>query len=242
MKYILALCLSLMITQDYKAQREKMVEDQIINRGITSPSVINAMRSVPRHEFVPESHRHLAYTDSPVPIGFNQTISQPYIVAYMTEKLEIKKDFKVLEIGTGSGYQAAILSRLAKTVHTIEIVKPLGETARERLQKLGYDNVRVKIGDGYKGWKQYAPYDAIIVTAAPEIIPSPLIDQLKDGGVMIVPVGPQGGTQYLQLLEKKEGKLEKKMLLPVRFVPFTRDSNGKIRLFQRRHNQTSEDK
>ena len=223
-----------MLVQDYKSLREKMVEEQIIARGITSVSVINAMREVPRHEFIPEEYRHLAYNDSPVPIGYNQTISQPYIVAYMTEKLDLKKDDKVLEIGTGSGYQAAILSQIVDEVYTIEIVKPLGEEARERLERLGYDNVRVKIGDGYKGWKQYAPYDAIIVTAAPEVVPPPLIEQLKDGGIMIIPIGPQGGTQYLQLLEKKNGKLEKKKLLPVRFVPFTRDSEGKVKLFQRR--------
>ena len=234
MKYFLVLTLSIMLVQDYKSLREKMVEEQIISRGITSVAVINAMREVPRHEFIPEEYRRLAYNDSPVPIGYNQTISQPYIVAYMTEKLDLKKDDKVLEIGTGSGYQAAILSQIVDAVYTIEIVKPLGEEARERLERLGYDNVRVKIGDGYKGWKQYAPYDAIIVTAAPEVVPPPLIEQLKDGGIMIIPIGPQGGTQYLQLLEKKNGKLQKKKLLPVRFVPFTRDSEGKVKLFQRR--------
>lgn len=234
MKIYLTLLLSIIMTQDYKDLRNKMVEEQIISRGITSEQVIEAIRTVPRHEFVPDEYKHMAYKDSPLPIGYNQTISQPYIVAYMTEKLELKSSMTVLEIGTGSGYQAAILSQLTNSVYTIEIVKPLGESARDRLTKLGYNNIKVKIGDGYKGWKQYAPYDAIIVTAAPENVPPPLIEQLKDGGTMIVPVGPKSGTQYLQLLEKKDGKLEKKRLLPVRFVPFSRDSDGGMRLFQRR--------
>ncbi|MBN2167573.1 MAG: protein-L-isoaspartate(D-aspartate) O-methyltransferase [Marinilabiliaceae bacterium] len=241
MKIFFLVTLCMIMNQDYKALRKKMVEEQIINRGITSQKVVDAMLTVPRHEFVPEEYKHLAYNDSPLPIGYNQTISQPYIVGYMTEKLELNKNQKVLEIGTGSGYQAAILSQLANSVYTIEIIKPLGETARERLTKLKYNNVKVKIGDGYKGWKQYAPYDAIIVTAAPESVPLPLIEQLKDGGTMIIPIGPQGSTQYLQLLEKKDGKLEKKKLLPVRFVPFTRDSNGGVRLFQRRKDQIKKD-
>lgn len=212
-----------MLTQDYATLREKMVKEQLEMRGITSTAVLNAMRQVPRHEFVPAENRHMAYDDCPVPIGYNQTISQPYIVAYMTEKLNVKKNQRILEIGTGSGYQAAILSLLADSVFTIEIVRPLGENARTRLKELGYNNVKVKIGDGYLGWKQYAPFDAIMVTAAPEKVPPPLIDQLKEGGTMVVPLGSQRGTQYLQLLEKRNGKMERTKLLPVRFVPFTRE-------------------
>lgn len=214
-----------MLTQDYATLREKMVKEQLEMRGITSTAVLNAMRQVPRQEFVPAENRHLAYDDCPVPIGYNQTISQPYIVAYMTEKLNVKKNQRILEIGTGSGYQAAILSLLADSVFTIEIVRPLGENARTRLKELGYNNVKVKIGDGYLGWKQYAPFDAIMVTAAPEKVPPPLIDQLKEGGIMVVPLGSQRGTQYLQLLEKRNGKMERTKLLPVRFVPFTREDD-----------------
>jgi protein-L-isoaspartate(D-aspartate) O-methyltransferase len=213
-----------MLSQDYTALRTKMVSEQIENRGVTSPSVLQAMRRVPRHEFVPSEYRHLAYEDCPVPIGYNQTISQPYIVGYMSEKLNLNKKQRILEIGTGSGYQAAVLSLLADSVFTIEIVRPLGEAARTRLKNLGYNNVKVKIGDGYLGWKQYAPFDAIMVTAAPEKVPPPLIDQLKENGLMIVPLGSQRGTQYLQLLEKRNGKMERTKLLPVRFVPFTRDN------------------
>jgi protein-L-isoaspartate(D-aspartate) O-methyltransferase len=223
MKYILGLILCSMLTQDYATLRDKMVKEQLEARGITSASVLNAMRQVPRHEFVPTENRYMAYDDCPVPIGYNQTISQPYIVAYMTEKLNVKKNQRILEIGTGSGYQAAILSLLADSVFTIEIVRPLGENARTRLKELGYNNIKVKIGDGYLGWKQYAPFDAIMVTAAPEKVPPPLIDQLKEGGIMVVPLGSQRGTQYLQLLEKHNGKMERTKLLPVRFVPFTRD-------------------
>jgi len=223
MKYILGLILCTMLTQDYATLRDKMVKEQLEARGITSTAVLNAMRQVPRHEFVPAENRYMAYDDCPVPIGYNQTISQPYIVAYMTEKLNAKKHQRILEIGTGSGYQAAILSLLADSVFTIEIVRPLGENARTRLKELGYNNIKVKIGDGYLGWKQYAPFDAIMVTAAPEKVPPPLIDQLKEGGTMVVPLGSQRGTQYLQLLEKHNGKMERTKLLPVRFVPFTRD-------------------
>lgn len=224
MKYLLASLLMVTFMQDYDKLRHKMVAEQLQQRGITSTAVMNAMRQVPRHEFVPADSRHLAYEDMPLPIGYNQTISQPYIVAYMTEKLNLNKSQKVLEIGTGSGYQAAVLSLLADSVYTIEIVKPLGEAARNKLRQLGYNNVRVKIGDGYQGWKQYAPFNAIMVTAAPEKVPPPLIDQLCEGGIMIVPIGPESGIQYLQLLEKRNGKMVKKKLLPVRFVPFTRNN------------------
>jgi len=226
MKYILGLILCTMLTQDYATLRDKMVKEQLEARGITSTAVLNAMRQVPRHEFVPAENRYMAYDDCPVPIGYNQTISQPYIVAYMTEKLNVKKSQRILEIGTGSGYQAAILSLLADSVFTIEIVRPLGENARTRFKELGYNNIKVKIGDGYLGWKQYAPFDAIMVTAAPEKVPPPLIDQLKEGGTMVVPLGSQRGTQYLQLLEKHNGKMERTKLLPVRFVPFTRDDEN----------------
>jgi protein-L-isoaspartate(D-aspartate) O-methyltransferase len=226
MKYTLLFLLFFMVSQDYTSQRQRMVSEQLEKRGITSTAVLNAMRQVPRHEFVPTEYQHLAYEDGPLPIGYNQTISQPYIVAYMTEKLNVNKHMKVLEIGTGSGYQAAILSLLADSVYTIEIVRPLGEQARKKLKDLGYNNVRVKIGDGFQGWKQYGPYDAIMVTAAPEKVPPPLIDQLKENGIMIAPIGPEGGMQYLRLLEKRNGKLIKTRLLPVRFVPFTRETNG----------------
>lgn len=215
-----------LFVQDYSNLRQRMVTEQLEKRGIESVAVLNAMRQVPRHEFVPVENRHQAYEDTPLPIGFNQTISQPYIVAYMSEKLNVTKKQKVLEIGTGSGYQAAVLSLLADSVYTIEIVRPLGEAARAKLRELGYNNVRVKIGDGYQGWRQHAPFDAIMVTAAPEKVPPPLIDQLKEGGVMIVPIGPERGMQYLQYLEKRNGKMVKKKLLPVRFVPFTRDEEG----------------
>jgi protein-L-isoaspartate(D-aspartate) O-methyltransferase len=226
MKYLIIAFLLMFQTPDYTRLRQKMVSEQITSRGITSEHVISAMRQVPRHEFVPAENRHMAYDDTPLPIGFNQTISQPYIVAYMTEKLNVTKKQKVLEIGTGSGYQAAVLSLLADSVYTIEIVKPLGEAARNKLKELGYNNVRVKIGDGYQGWKQHAPFDAIMVTAAPEKVPPPLIHQLKEGGTMVVPIGPQGGMQYLQLLVKRNGKMVKNKLLPVKFVPFTRDKEN----------------
>ena len=177
---------------------------------------------MPRHEFVPEKIRSEAYEDHPLPIGHGQTISQPYIVAFMTEKLAPKPTDRLLEIGTGSGYQAAILAELVKEVYTIEIVEPLAERAKADLARLNYTNVFVKAGDGYQGWPKKAPFDAIIVTCAPEQIPQPLIDQLKEGGRMIIPVGPTDGVQELWLLEKKSGKVEQKAVLQVRFVPMTR--------------------
>jgi len=210
-------------TQDpYKLQREKMVRNHIKARGIQNEAVLEAMKSVRRHLFVPESYMPYAYNDNPLLIGYEQTISQPYIVAYMTENLDLKPDYKVLEIGTGSGYQAAILSKIVKDVYTIEIVEELGKAAKERLSRLDYKNVNVKIGDGFNGWPEEAPFDAIIVTAAPAEIPQPLIDQLKEGGKMIIPVGPQNMVQYLMLCEKKSNKIKTKNLIPVRFVPFTR--------------------
>jgi protein-L-isoaspartate(D-aspartate) O-methyltransferase len=203
----------------FKKQRELMVETQIISRGVKDARVLQAMRKVPRHLFVPSEAIPQAYSDSPLPIGEGQTISQPYIVALMTELLELKGNEKVLEIGTGSGYQAAILSELAKQVYTIEIVEKLGLHSRELLHNLGYKNINVKIGDGYKGWKEKAPFDAIIVTAAPEETPPPLIEQLKEGGRLVVPLGDY--FQQLYVLIKIKGKIERKSIIPVRFVPMT---------------------
>jgi protein-L-isoaspartate(D-aspartate) O-methyltransferase len=199
--------------------RKQMVEEQLAARDIKSPRVLDAMRKVPRHEFVPEAMRLGAYADTPLPIGYNQTISQPYIVAYMTEALDLQPAHKVLEIGTGSGYQAAILGELAKEVYTIEIVAPLAARARETLERLGYTNVHVRTGNGYLGWPEQAPFDRVMVTAAPESVPQPLIDQLKVGGLMAIPVGV--GDQELRILRCTEKGLETLRTLPVRFVPMT---------------------
>jgi protein-L-isoaspartate(D-aspartate) O-methyltransferase len=199
-----------------------MVRQQIENEGVRSPAVLKAMRSVERHLFIPESMRGYAYNDRPVPIGYGQTISQPYIVAYMTQVIAPQPGFKVLEIGTGSGYQAAVLAAIVKEVYTVEIIAELGNSAAGRLKQLGYNNVTVKVDDGYHGWKEHAPYDAIVVTAATEYIPPPLLEQLKDDGKMIIPVGSPFQTQWLMLVTKKNGKTTTKRLLPVAFVPFTR--------------------
>lgn len=207
---------------NYKAAREKMVTSQIKARGIQDHFTLAAMRSVPRHKFVPEDLMDRAYNDSPLPIGYGQTISQPYIVAFMTEILEPKKDFKVLEIGTGSGYQAAVLAHIVDSVYTIEIVEALFIQSKMRLDDLNYDNILVKYADGYHGWEEKGPFDAIVVTAAAEFVPPPLIEQLKDGGKMIIPVGTPFTTQQLLLVEKKGGKIKTKNLMFVRFVPFTR--------------------
>jgi protein-L-isoaspartate(D-aspartate) O-methyltransferase len=201
-----------------------MVRRQIIARGVTDPKVLEAMRSVPRHLFVSESFRAYSYTDQPLPIGQRQTISQPYIVAYMTEALKLQSGDKVLEIGTGSGYQAAILGEIVAEVYTIEIIDVLGRIARETLAHLGYTNIHVRIGDGYKGWPEMAPFDAIIVTCAPEEIPEPLIEQLKEGGRMIIPVGPQGSVQELVLAIKERGEIRREGVMPVRFVPMVKGS------------------
>jgi protein-L-isoaspartate(D-aspartate) O-methyltransferase len=206
----------------YKAKREKMVDQQIQRRGVNDQSVLKAMRSVKRHLFVPANSIADAYSDRPLPIGYGQTISQPYIVAYMTEVIEPTPQFKVLEIGTGSGYQAAVLAEIVREVYTIEIVPQLGNLASQRLSELGYKNVKAKTDDGYHGWKENGPFDAIVVTAAAEYIPPPLIAQLKDGGKMIIPVGSPFMTQTLMLVEKKGSKTTTKSLLPVSFVPFTR--------------------
>lgn len=227
--YILLFILSLTPIQrgqdDYAELRKEMVEKQIRNRGINDPAVLNAMRVVPRHMFVPNHQVPFAYDDRPLSIGNNQTISQPYIVGFMTETINPNKDDKVLEIGTGSGYQAAILAEIVDEVYTIEIIPELAENARKTFEKLGYDNIHARAGDGYAGWPSEAPFDAIIVTAAPEEVPPPLIEQLREGGRMIIPVGPIYRVQSLQLLTKKDGKLKVKDLLPVRFVPFTREDN-----------------
>jgi protein-L-isoaspartate(D-aspartate) O-methyltransferase len=201
--------------------REEMVRKQLVGAGITDPAVIEAMKEVPRHEFVPFSVKSYAYADGPLPIGHGQTISQPFIVAYMTQALELSKEDTVLEVGTGSGYQAAILGKLAREVYTIEIVPPLAESARTVLAKLGFQNVHVKLGDGYLGWPEAAPFDAIIVTCAPDRVPEPLISQLKEGGRLVIPVGEAGGVQKLVLLRKKNGEISKTSMLDVRFVPMT---------------------
>jgi protein-L-isoaspartate(D-aspartate) O-methyltransferase len=194
-----------------------MVESQIIARGVTDRKVIEVMKITPRHLFVPADMIEYAYNDSPLPIGWNQTISQPYIVALMTELLNLKGDEKVLEIGTGSGYQAAVLSQLADSCYSVEIVKELAELSSSRLRDMGYNNVIVKWGDGYKGWPAHAPFDAIIITAAPETIPEELIDQLKTGGRMVVPVGTL--YQNLLLIYKTNKGYQKRNIIPVRFVP-----------------------
>lgn len=200
--------------------RETMVARQIAGRGIRDARVLEAMRAVPRHRFVPDSWASAAYNDQPLPIGFGQTISQPYIVALMTELAQPAAADRALEIGTGSGYQAAVLARLVKQVVTIEIVEPLGREAAARLSVLGVDNVTVRIGDGYQGYKEGAPYDIILVTAAPEQVPQALLDQLAPGGRLVLPVGPAGGIQSLQVIRKSpEGALTTRDVLPVRFVP-----------------------
>src|SRR3989442_1901092 len=195
-----------------------MVQQQLVVRGINNEGVLAAMGKVPREEFVPLELRTETYEDGPLPIGHGQTISQPYIVAFMTEQLRPKPSDHVLEIGTGSGYQAAILAGLVAEIYTIEIIEPLAKDAEATLQRLGYKNVHAKVGDGYKGWPEHAPFDAITVTCAPDHVPQPLIDQLKEGGRMIIPVGGFG-DQELYLLQKKNGELQRRAVLPVRFVP-----------------------
>ncbi len=203
----------------FKSQRERMVGRQIVARGVSNPLVIEAMKAVPRHCFVPEKYRKRAYQDGPLPIGHRQTISQPYIVAVMSELLDVKPGQRVLEVGTGSGYQAAVLAAMDVTVFSIEIVAPLGEKAATTLKELGYDNVRTRIGDGYRGWPQQAPFDGIIVTAAPSRIPQPLKDQLAENGRMVIPVGPVRGIQRLYLLRKIGGIIKQEKIFDVRFVP-----------------------
>lgn len=208
------------VSADLTAQRHQMVESQIAARGITDPATLEAMRAVPRHEFLPMRLRDEAYMDYPLPIGHGQTISQPFIVAFMTEAIRPKPGEKILEIGAGSGYQAAILAQMGVDVYTVEIVEPLAEMARQTLERLGYENAHVLHADGFRGWPEHAPFDAIIVTCAPDQIPPDLVAQLKDGGRMIIPVGG-GMNQELLLLRKEGGKIEKQSVLPVRFVPMT---------------------
>ncbi len=220
----------------YEPQRKRMVEEiaalaretrSETGRTALSERVMAAMAKVPRHEFVPEAERRNAYANRPLPIGLAQTISQPYIVALMTDLMAVQPGDRVLEIGTGSGYQAAVLSELAGTVYTVEIVEPLAREAQERLKRLGYRNVTARTGDGYQGWPEHAPFDSIMVTAAPREVPQPLIDQLKPGGRLVVPVGGQASGQSLLLIEKQpDGKITRRNVLAVRFVPLT-DKSGK---------------
>jgi protein-L-isoaspartate(D-aspartate) O-methyltransferase len=205
---------------DFAAQRQQMVQQQLMTRGINDQRVLAAMAKVPREEFVPPDSRAASYEDGPLPIGYAQTISQPYVVAFMTEQLRLKPSDRVLEVGTGSGYQVAILAELVSEIYSIEIVEPLAKNAEATLQRLGYKNVHLKISDGYKGWPETAPFDAIIVTCAPDKVPQPLVDQLKDDGRMVIPVGDRF-AQQLYLLEKKNGQLKQSATLPVRFVPMT---------------------
>lgn len=219
----LAACSNLQLSPDMeehtRMQRNRMVDEQLAKEDITDKRVLEVMRSVPRHLFVPAQLQEQAYDDKPLPIGYGQTISQPYIVAIMTQSLELRPGDKVLEIGTGSGYQSAILSKLSCQVYTVEIVDALAEQARRRLEQLGFKDVRVRSGDGYRGWKEAAPFDAIIVTAAPEHVPQPLIDQLKVGGHMILPLGKN--SQKLRLITKTANGTQETDLSLVRFVPMT---------------------
>ncbi len=203
---------------DFAKQRDRMVREQIEKRGVKDPDVLAAMQAVERHRFVPSQWRHRAYTDSPLPIREGQTISQPYIVALMTDALDLEKDEKVLEVGTGSGYQAAVLAQICDHVYTIEINEVLGRRAKDLLSESGYGNVHVKIGDGYKGWPEHSPFDGIIVTCAPADIPKPLKDQLAEGGRLVIPVGA-GSFQKLVVLTKTDGEWDKRTIAPVRFVP-----------------------
>ena len=209
----------------FKAARLEMVQTQLMGRDVHDRDVLLAMRNVPRHRFVPPQLHRQAYADHPLPIGYDQTISQPYIVALMTQTLQLKRGQKVLEVGTGSGYQAAVLAEMGLQVFSIEIIPELAERAAKTLRELGYEDVQVRHGDGYLGWEEEAPFDAIIVTAAPEHLPQPLADQLAEGGRLIIPVGPVFGVQSLLLYEKKGGELKETYLFPVRFVPLTRRPN-----------------
>ena len=209
----------------YSERRSEMVKRQLAARDIDNQDVLQSMGEVPRHRFVPAAVQPYAYSDSPLPIGLGQTISQPYIVALMTQLAEPKPEEKALEVGTGSGYQAAVLSNLVKRVFTIEIIEELAESARAALQETGFLNVTVRHGDGYAGWEEESPFDIIMVTAAAPSVPQPLIDQLAEGGRLILPVGPVGGIQELILIRKENGKIQEKKIIPVRFVPMT----GKVR-------------
>ncbi len=209
--------------KEFEQRRLEMVRDQIEGEGVSDTSVLRAMRHVPRHLFVPAEYAAYAYTDRPLPIGYDQTISQPYIVGLMTELLALKPGHRVLEVGTGSGYQAAVLAEIVDSVWTIEILEPLASTAQQRLQSLGYGGITVRCGDGYAGWAEHAPFDRIIVTAAAEEIPKPLLDQLMEGGRMVIPVGPAFSVQALVLVEKHGGKISEQKVAAVRFVPLVRE-------------------
>ena len=206
-------------TPDFDQQRLQMVEQQIRGRGITDPTVLDAMSRVPRHRFISPTLGQVAYNDRPLPIGYSQTISQPYIVAYMTEAADISSEEIVLEVGSGSGYQAAVLGEIARAVYTIEIIPELAENARQTLSELGYENVQVRAGDGYQGWPEQAPFDAILVTAAPDHVPRPLVDQLALNGKMVIPVGDL--VQEMRVITKTEAGILEESTLPVRFVPMT---------------------
>ncbi|MCG2589819.1 protein-L-isoaspartate(D-aspartate) O-methyltransferase [Rhodohalobacter sulfatireducens] len=210
-----------------QSDRNRMVEDQLIPREINDQQVLDAMRETPRHLLVPEGNRSRAYMDSPLPIGHGQTISQPYIVAFMTQILNLDQGDKVLEIGTGSGYQAAVLSHITQNVYSIEIIEALGNRAEQDLEELGYTNVNVKIDDGYYGWEEHAPFDAIIVTAAAGHIPTPLVQQLKPGGTIVIPIGGPYQTQTLMKVTKSEsGQVQTESLMAVRFVPMTGEAQN----------------
>lgn len=203
-------------------ERKQMVETALLREGITDAATLEAMRSVPRHLFIPEDQRSRAYLNIPLPIGSGQTISQPFIVGYMTQILKLSPGDRVLEIGTGSGYQAAVLAEITPEVYTVEIIRELGEKAHSRLEKLGYHTIRTKIGDGYYGWEEYAPFDAVIVTAASGHIPPPLVNQLKPGGRIVIPIGSPYHTQTLmEVIKTEDGDIQTERKLPVRFVPMT---------------------
>ena len=220
---------ALLGSRDWNTERRRMVEVQLRARDIRQARVLEVMRTVPRHLFVPEPERDRAYSDTPLPIGHGQTISQPYIVAFMTQELDIEPGHRVLEIGTGSGYQAAVLGALAKEVYTIEIVAPLAERARQILTSLGYRNINIRTGNGYLGWPEHAPYDRIMVTAAPDEVPAALVQQLKVGGLMAIPVGT--GVQELLILRRTATGMETLRTLPVRFVPMTGKPRAQVRAF-----------
>jgi len=224
---LFSLCLCVYLTasaqQNIAEKRQRMISEHLIPRGITDKATLNAMASVPREAFVPQVQKPFAYEDRPLPIGDGQTISQPYMVAFMTQALKLKKTDRVLEIGTGSGYQAAILSRIVDTVYTVEIIPTLAKKAEIHFKNLNIGNIKIRIGDGYFGWKEYAPFDAIMVTAGAESIPPVLVDQLAEEGVMIIPVGPHRGVRQLIRLTKKKGKIKTRSLMDVRFVPFVRE-------------------
>lgn len=210
----------------YTTKRQQMVKIQIQDRGIADFATLTAMLNVPRHEFVPEAIKEEAYTDQALSIGHGQTISQPYIVAFMTQTLKLNSKDRVLEIGTGSGYQAAVLAKIVDSVYTIEIVDALAQEAKAKLQGMGYNNVAVRSGDGYHGWPEKAPFDAIMVTAGAESLPQPLVDQLKEGGRMVIPIGLAKSVRQLLLVRKEKGKVITKELMAVRFVPFTRNPDN----------------